>query len=86
MSEKTLTFDNIEVNKKEFHQYKQPVDLNLVKTNKIVISNRFKHTDDDFKYFYGYKEDNIIRPLYIILTQMRGYIKQFENGGEICLS
>ena len=39
------------------------------------MSDRFKHTDDDFKYFYDYKEDNIIRPLCIILTQMRGYIK-----------
>ena len=86
MSEKTLTFENIEVIKEEFHQYKQPVDLNLVETNKIVICDRFKHTNDDFKYFYGYKEDNIIRPLCIILTQMRGHIKQFENGGETCLS
>ena len=27
MSEKTLKFDNIRVNKKEFHKSKQPVDL-----------------------------------------------------------
>ena len=41
-----------------------------------------KHTDDDFKYFIGYKEDNIIRPLCITLAQMSGYIKYFENGGK----
>ena len=28
MSEKTLKFDNIRVNKKEFHKSKQPMDLN----------------------------------------------------------
>ena len=30
MSEKTLKFDNITVNKKEFHKSKQPIDLELV--------------------------------------------------------
>ena len=27
MSEKTLKFNNIKVNKKEFHKFKQPTDL-----------------------------------------------------------
>ena len=36
MSEKTLKFDNIEIDKKS----KQPIDLNLVDTNKIVISDK----------------------------------------------
>ena len=31
MSEKTLKFDNIRVNKKEFHKSKQPIDLRLNK-------------------------------------------------------
>ena len=30
MSEKTLKFDNIWLNKKEFHKSKQPIDLGLV--------------------------------------------------------
>ena len=33
-----------------------------------------------FKYFIGYKENSIIRPLCIILSPMSGYIKIFENG------
>ena len=82
MSEKTLKFDNIVVNKKEFHASQQPIDLNLVEINKIVISDKFKHSDDGFKYFIGCKEDNIIRPLCIIFPQMSGYIKYFENGGK----
>ena len=81
MSEKTLKFDNIEVNKKEFHPSKQAIDLNLVDIN-IVISDKFKHSDKGFKYFIGYKDDNIVRPLCIILPQMSGYIKYFENGGK----
>ena len=80
MSEKTLKFDNIRVNKKEFHKSKQPIDLDLVNVDQIVVSDKFKHSDDGFKYFIGYKEGEIVKPLCIILPQMSGYIKYFENG------
>ena len=41
MSEKTLTFTNIRVNKKEFHKSKQPVDLMSVNVDQIVVSDKF---------------------------------------------
>ena len=82
MSEKTLKFDNIRVNKKEFHKSKQPIDLDLVNVDQIVVSDKFKHSDCSFKYFIGYKEGEVIKPLHIILPQMNGYIKYFENGGK----
>ena len=44
------------------------------------MSDKFKHSDDGFKYFIGYKEGEIVKPLCIILPQMSGYIKYFENG------
>ena len=53
MSEKTLKFDNIRVNKKEFHKSKQPIDLDLVNVDQIIVSDKFKHSDDGFKYFIG---------------------------------
>ena len=46
------------------------------------MSDKFKHSEDDFKYFIAYKEDEIVKPLCIILPQMTGYIKYFENGGK----
>ena len=82
MSEKTLKFNNIKVNKKEFHKSKQPTDLDLVTADQIVVSDKFKHSDDGFKYFIGYQEDEIVKPLCIILPQTSGYIKYFENGGK----
>ena len=50
MIKKTLKFDNIRVNKKEFHKYKQPINLDLKNINRIVVSDKFKHSDDGFKY------------------------------------
>ena len=81
MGEKTLKFNNININKKEFHRSKQAIYLDLVDTGKIVVSERFKHSEEGFKYFAGYQEDEI-KPLCIILPQMNGYIKYFQNGGK----
>ena len=82
MSGNTLKFNNIRLNKKEFHKSKQPIDLDLVTVDQIVVSDKFKHSDEGFKYFIGYQEGEIAKPLCIILPQMSGYIKYFENGGK----
>ena len=80
MGEKTLKFNNTKINKKEFHKSKQAIDLDSVDTNKIVVSDKFRHSEESFKCFIGYQEDEIVRPLCIILPQMNAYIKYFENG------
>ena len=82
MSEKTLKFNNIKLNKKELHKSKQPPDLKSVNVDQIVVSDRFKHSDEGCKYFIGYQEDEIVKLLCIILPQMSGYIKYFEKGGK----
>ena len=74
MSGSTLKFNNIRVNKKEFHKSKQAFNLSLVVVDQIVVSEKFKHSDDGFKYFIGYQEGEIAKPLCIILPQMIGYI------------
>ena len=50
-----------------------------VNVEQIVVSNKFKHSDKGFKYFIGYWEDDIVKPLCIILPQMSGCN---ENGGK----
>ena len=84
MSEKTLKFNNMRLNKKEFHhKSKQPIDLMSVNVDQMVVSNKFKHNNEGFKYFIGYhQEGEIVRPLCIILPQMNGYIKYFKDGGK----
>ena len=82
MSEKTLKFNNIRINKKEFHKCKEPLDLLSIDLDQIVVSNKFKHNGEDFNHFIGYLEGEIIKPLCIILPQMIRYIKYFENGSK----
>ena len=71
MSVKTLRFNNIRLNKKEFHKSKQSIDFKSVNVDQIVISDKFKYSDNGF---IGYQEDKIIKPLCIILSQMNEYI------------
>ena len=49
MSENTLKFNNVKVNKKEFHKFKQAIELDSVDTGKIVVSDKFKHSEEGFK-------------------------------------
>ena len=83
MSEKTLKFNNTRLDKKEFHKSKQqPINLQLVNVDQILVSEKSNQNDDVSKYFIGYKEGEIVKPLCIILPQMSGYIKHFEDGGK----
>ena len=79
---KTLVFNDVEMNKKDFYDAKKAIPLNLADINNIVVSNKVKNNDTS-KYFIGHSHDiDEISPLCIILPQMSGYIKYFENGGK----
>ena len=82
MSEKTLKFSNIILDKKTFHKLKEPIDLLSVDVDQIDVSYKFEHNNQSFNCFIGYREGEIVKPLCIILPQMSGYIKYFENGGK----
>ena len=60
MSEKTLKSNNIKVNKKEFYKSKEPIDLMSVNVDQIIVSDKFKHNNKDFKYFIGYQEGGLL--------------------------
>ena len=80
---KTLVFNDVEINKKDFYDTKKAIPLNLVDINNIVVSNKVKNNNDTSKYFIGCLHDvDEISPFCIILTQVSGYIKYFENGGK----
>ena len=81
MTKKALKFNNIRVNKKKFHMSKKPIVLMSVNIEQIVVSDKFNHINNGSRYFIGYQEGEIVKPLCIMLLQMTGYIKYFEYGG-----
>ena len=52
--------------------------------DKIVVSNKTKGNNETRKIFIGYLDDisGNVTPLCIILPQMSGWMKYFENGGK----
>ena len=54
--------------------------LDSVDLSKIVVSNRWKISDAKYKYFCGYLNNDVIQALCVILPQMSGYIKYFDDG------
>ena len=82
MSSQKIKFGDKEVDKKEFYLSKQAISLNSVDLSKIVVSSKWKISDTKYKYFCGYLNNDVIQSLCVILPQMSGYIKYFDDGGK----
>ena len=82
MSLKKIKFEDKEVDKKEFYSSKQAISLYSVDLNKIVVSNKWKINETAYKYLCGYLNNDVIQPLCVILPQMHGYIKYFDDDGK----
>ena len=82
MSSQKIKSGDKEVDKKTFYSSKEAILLDSVDLNKIVVSSKWKLNDTTYKYFCGYLNNDVIKPLCVILPQMNGYIKYFDDGGK----
>ena len=81
MSEKSINFDDKKINKSNFYKNKKLFNLNDIDVNKILVSKKESHgTKNAHKYFIGYNDGDVIRPLCTILLQMIGYVKHFDSN------
>ena len=83
MSSQKIKFGDKEVDKKKFYSSKEAILLDSIDLSKIIVSSRWKLNDTTHKFFCGYlNNDGIVKPLCVILPQMNGYIKYFNDGGK----
>ena len=82
MSSQKIKFGDKEVDKKEFYLFKQAIFLNSIDLSKIVVSSKWTVNDTKYKHFCGYLNNDVIQPLCVVLPQMGGYIKYFDDGGK----
>ena len=52
------------------------MDLISVNVDQIVVSDKFKHDNEGFKYFIGYLEDGTVKPLCIYCFTSNEWIYQ----------
>ena len=86
MSGKIINVDDKKINKSNFYKNKKLFSLNDIDVNKIIVSKKESYcTINSLKYSIGYNDDDVIRPLCIILPQMIGYVKHFDSNKTMSL-
>ena len=81
MSGKSINFDDKKINKSSFYKNKKLFSLNDIDVNKILVSKKEQYgTKNSSKYFIGYNDGDVIKPVCIILPQMIGYVKHFDSN------
>ena len=67
--------------KSDFYKIKKvacKVKIDDIDVNKILVSKEEPYgTKNSFKYFTGYNDNDVIRPLCIKFPQMIGYVRKF---------
>ena len=80
MSRSSINFDNEKIKKSDFYKNKKIFSIDNIDVNKILVSKKEQYGKyNSFKYFIGYN-DNVIRPLYLFLSQTTGYINKFDKN------
>ena len=64
-----------------YNKNKKIFNINDIDVNKILVSKKEKYGKyNSFKYFIGYNDNDVIRPLYLFISQTTGYINKFEKN------
>ena len=67
--------------KSDFYKNKKVTKIDDTAVNKILVSIEEPYrTKNSFKYFIGYNDSDVIRPLCIKLPQISGYVKKFKGN------
>ena len=81
MSRKNVSFGNKKIEKSSFYKNKKVTRIYDIDLNKTLVSKEESYgTKKSFKYFIGYNDNDVIRPLWIKLPQMTGYVRKFESN------
>ena len=81
MSGKNVNFEHKKIKKSDFYKNKKVTNIDDIDANKILVSKEEPYgTKNSFKYFIGYNDNDVIRPLYVKLPQMSRYVKKGEGN------
>ena len=81
MSEKNINFGDKKIKKSDFYKNKKAFKIDDIDVNKILVSKEEPYgAKNSFKYFIGYNDNDLIRPLCIKLPQMTGYVRKFDGN------
>ena len=82
MNGKNINFDNKKIKKSDlYNKNKKIFNIDDIDVNKILVSKKEQYGKyNSFKYFIGYNDNDVIRPLYLFISQTTGYINKFDKN------
>ena len=81
MSGKNINFDDKKIKRNTFYKNKRIYSTDDIDVNNILVSRKETYGNkNSSKYFIGYNDNDIIRPLCIRLPQMTGYPRKFDEN------
>ena len=81
MSGKNINFNDKKIKKSIFYKNKAINNIEDINVNNILVSKKEQYGNKNlFKYFIGYNDNDIIRPLCIRLLQMAWYARKFDEN------
>ena len=64
-----------------YNKNKKIFNIDDIYVNKILVSKKEQYGKyNSLKYFIGYNDNDVIRRLYLGLSQMTGYINKFDKN------
>ena len=81
MSGNTVNFDDKKIKKTDFYNKNKKIfNINVIDVNKKLVSKKELYGKyNSFQYFIGYNDSDVIRPLYLELSQMTAYINKCDE-------
>ena len=81
MSGKNINFDDKKIRKSTFYKNKIINNIEDIDVNNILVSKKEAYGNkSSFKYFIGYNDNDVIRPLCMRLLKMTGYARKFNEN------
>ena len=81
MSRSSISFNNEKIKKSDFYKNKKIFNIDNFAVKKMLVSKTETYGKYiSFKCFIGYNDNDVIRPLYLFLSQTTGYINKFDKN------
>ena len=78
----SINFKDKKIKKSDFYNKNKKIfNIDDVDVNKILVTKKETYGKyNSFKYFSGYNDNDVIRPLYLFISQTTGYINKFDKN------
>ena len=82
MKGKNINFNNKNIKKSEYYNKNKKIfNIDDIDVNKILVSKKETYGKyNSSKYFIGYNDSSVIRPLYLFISQVTGYINELDKN------